>query len=134
MLKVVLDTNVIISAIIFGGNPRLILEAVFKGKIKTGISESMLREIETVLAGKKFSFSRQIIHVILNELIAISDFIEPGIILNVVDKDPEDNKIIECAFEYGADYIVTGDIHLLEIGGYKYIKILNPTEFIQQHL
>ena len=132
MHKLVLDTNVIISAIVFGGNPRIILEGVLEGKFEIGISGSMLEEIKGVLESKKFRFSPQMTHAIIQELISLSEFVNPEMNLCAVEKDPDDNRILECACEFGADFIISGDSHLLEIGRYKTTKIMNSVDFLQE--
>lgn len=132
MYKLVLDTNVIISAILFGGKPRIIFEAILEGKFKNGISEPILEEIKNVLESNKFQFSSEITREIVHALIAISEFVNPSISVCVIEKDPDDNKVLECALEHSADYIITGDIHLLEIGEYKNIKILTSAEFLKE--
>ena len=132
MLKVVLDTNVLISAVLFGGNPRKILYRVIRGNIKLCISEQIIDELKRVLKRPKFGFSPEIIQLIVNELIMLSEFIIPRIKIDVIQVDPEDNKILECATEGGANYIITGDIHLLELQSFKEIKIVNPAKFIEE--
>ncbi|MBS3905491.1 MAG: putative toxin-antitoxin system toxin component, PIN family [Syntrophaceae bacterium] len=72
------------------------------------------------------------VQVILTELIGISDFVNPSKTLSVVSEDAEDNRILECALEAKANYIVTGDIHLLKLGGYRDIKILNAVAFLEE--
>lgn len=132
MYKLVLDTNVIISAIVFRGNPRIILEGVLKGKFEIGISGSMLEEIKGVLESKIFRFSPQMTHAIIQELISLSEFVNPEMNIGAIKEDPDDNRILECACEFGADFIISGDSHLLEIGRYKDIKIMNSADFLQE--
>ncbi len=132
MLRVVLNTNVLISAILFGGKPRQILEKAISGEIQLCISESVLEELKGVLRRPKFSYSPEAVQVILAELINISDFTNPLKRLHVVSEDPEDDRILECAVEARADYIISGDIHLLKLGGYRNIKILNPSMFLAE--
>jgi len=132
LLKVVLDTNVLISAVLFGGNPRKILHHVIRGNVKLCISEQIIDELKRVLKRPKFGFSPEIIQLIVNELIMLSEFIIPRIKIDVIQVDPEDNKILECAAEAGANYIITGDIHLLELQSFKEIKIVNPAKFIEE--
>lgn len=131
MYKIVIDTNVLISAIVFGGKPRHILELIIEGKIRLVISESILEEVKAVLGGKKFQYPPKILHTIIAEIGNISEFVEPKIKINTITKDPDDNKILECAFEARADFIVSGDNHLLEIGAFKGIEIMSPSDFIK---
>ena len=132
MIRVVLDTNVLISAILFGGKPRQILAKTIRREIQLCLSEPILEELKGVLRRPKFDYSPEAVRVILTELIGISDFVNPSKTLRVVSEDAEDNKILECAVEAGANYIITGDAHLLKLGGYRDIKILNAGAFLEE--
>jgi putative PIN family toxin of toxin-antitoxin system len=131
-VRVVLDTNVLISAILFGGKPRQILEKAIHGEIRLCLSEAILEELKEVLRRPKFDYSPEAVQVILTELINISDFVKPSKTLSVVSEDPEDNRILEYAVEAGANYIVTGDIHLLRLRKYQDIKVLNAVVFLEE--
>ena len=72
------------------------------------------------------------IQFILTELMAIADFVNPSETLNVVSEDPEDNRILECAVEAGANYVISGDSHLLKLIRYQNIEILNPLGFLEK--
>jgi len=132
VVRVVLDTNVLISAILFGGKPRQILEKAIRGEIQLCISEPILEELRGVLRRPKFDYSPEAVQVILTELMGTADFINPSETLNIVPEDPEDNRILECAVEAEANYIVTGDIHLLRLGSYQDIKVLNAVAFLEE--
>jgi len=132
LIRVVLDTNVLISAILFGGKPREILEKAIHGKIRLCISEPILEELNGVLRRPKFGYSPEMIQFILTELAGISDFVTPSRRINVVLVDQKDNAILECAIEAKANYIVTGDSHLLKLGRYQRIEVLNSVAFLQK--
>ncbi|MEK6527311.1 MAG: putative toxin-antitoxin system toxin component, PIN family [Nitrospirota bacterium] len=130
-MKVVLDTNVYISAILFGGNCEEILKLANQALFEVVISKEILDEIKSVLKGKFYWTDKQIVGVIkyIKELASI---VNPGVSLRVVKEDPSDNKIIECAVASNAAYIVTGDKnHLLPIKRYKGIRIISPIEFLK---
>src|SRR3989344_3266179 len=112
--KVVLDTNVLISALIFGGKPKKILINSKEKKVKAFISAPILLELAKKL-DSKFSWKEERIKETVGILPKFMTVIYPAARLNLVKKDPSDNKILECAFEAKANYIVTGDKHLLEI-------------------
>ena len=131
VLKIVLDTNVLVSGIVFGGNPRKIFQKVISGDLSLAISEPILVELQAVLSGKKFQYHSHIIRAILNELHRLCEIVNPKVRLTIVKSDPDDNKILECAIESRADYIISGDKHLLELKSYRSIPILNPIQFLQ---
>ena len=132
MLRVVLDTNVLISAILFGGRPRQILEKAIRGDVRLCLSEPILEELKGVLQRSKFGYSSEMIQLIVIELMSIADFVNPSATLNVVLEDPEDNRILECAVEVEANCIVSGDSHLLKLRRYRNTEILNAAGFLER--
>jgi putative PIN family toxin of toxin-antitoxin system len=132
VLKVVLDTNVLISAILFGGKPRQILEKAIRGEIRLCLSEPILEELKGVLQRSKFDYSPEMIQFILTELMSIADFVNPSETLKVVLEDPEDNRILECAVEAGANYIISGDLHLLKLRRYRNIEVVHVAAFLER--
>jgi putative PIN family toxin of toxin-antitoxin system len=72
------------------------------------------------------------IQVILTELTGVSDFVNPSKTINVVSEDPGDNRILECAVEAQANYIVTGDFHLLKLSRYRNIEVVNAVAFLEK--
>jgi putative PIN family toxin of toxin-antitoxin system len=131
VLRVVLDTNVLISGILFGGKPRKILEIAIRGDIRLCLSEPILEELRGVLQRSKFDYSPEMIQSILTELTGIADFVNPSETLNVILEDPEDNRILECAVEAKANYIISGDLHLLKLSRYRNIEVLNVAAFLE---
>jgi len=129
-MKVVLDTNILISAIVFGGKPRQIFEAAIKGKIQLVLTEEIIEEMRRILEGKKFQYPKEITDLIIHELEALAEIVKPKERITVIEKDPEDNRVLECAQESQADFIVSGDTHLLEIQDYKRTKIVTPEKFL----
>jgi len=132
VLRVVLDTNVLISAILFGGKPRQILEKAIRGEIRLCLSEPILEELKGVLQRSKFDYSPEMIQFILTELTAIADFVNPSETINIVAEDPEDNRILECAIAANADYVISGDSHLLKLNKYFNIDILSAAAFLEK--
>jgi putative PIN family toxin of toxin-antitoxin system len=132
VLKVVLDTNILISAILFGGKPRQILEKAIRGEIRLCLSEPILEELKGVLQRSKFDYSPEMIQFILTELTAIADLVNPSETINVVLEDPEDNRILECAVEAKANYVISGDLHLLKLSRYLNIEVLNAAAFLEK--
>jgi putative PIN family toxin of toxin-antitoxin system len=131
--KVVLDNNVLISAIVFGGKPREILNRIIKGQIQFAISKDILNEMEGVLSGRKFQYPEQVIQVIRKAVEELGEFVIPKKKVKKIVKDPDDNKILECALAAEADLIISGDIHLLELKQYKNIQIVSPSEYLKKY-
>ena len=130
--RIVLDTNVLISAILFNGPPRRILERVIRGAVDCSLSLPMLDELRDVLQRPKSGFSPEQAFQVLEDLHAVCEVNNPAIRLNAVASDPDDNIVLECAMESGADFVVTGDGHLLEILTFKGIPILTPTDYLNR--
>ena len=130
-MRVVLDTNVYISAMLFGGNCEEILKLASQALFEVVISKKIIDEIKSVLK-KKFYWTDKQIAEVIKYIKEISSILNPDISLNIVKEDLADNKIIECAVASNATYIVTGDkYHLLPIKEYGGIKILSPIEFLR---
>jgi len=130
-LRVVLDANVYISAILFGGKCEEILKLANQGLFEAVVSKKIIDEIKSVLKEKFYWTDRQIAEVI-KYIKGITFIVNPDISLNIVKKDSADNKIIECAVSSKATYIVTGDkYHLLPMREYAGIKIVSPIEFLR---
>ncbi len=130
--RIVLDTNVLISAILFGGKPRRVLDLVISGSIDCTLSTAILDELRAVLECPKFGFSPNVCLHIIEELHGICDIISPSVSVDVIRSDPDDNRILECAAEARAHFIVSGDPHLLDLGKFKKIRILSPADYLRE--
>jgi len=128
--KIVLDTNVLISAIVFGGRPREVLKKMIAGTFTMAVSAEMLSEFQGVLEGKKFRYPSAIVRNIVNELLGVSELVRPTMKVEQIKADPADNRILECALASRAACIVTGDRHLLELGRFEGIPILDVAAFL----
>ena len=131
MLKVVADTNIYISAILFEGKPEKIRKLVREKKIKLLISEVILAEIAGILK-RKFNWADWQISQTIGSIKAITTLVTPKQTLKAIRKHDSDNRILECAVEGKAQYIISGDKHhLLPLKKYQGIKILLPAEFLK---
>ncbi|MBF0339177.1 MAG: putative toxin-antitoxin system toxin component, PIN family [Nitrospirae bacterium] len=129
MLKVVLDTNIIVSAVAFGRLPANILERAVEGEFINITSDFILQEVETVLI-KKFRWSIQDAQDVITLLLGFSELVQPQVQIVALDYPP-DNHILECAIAGKADLIVTGDKkHLLPLKQYEGIRILSVGAFL----
>jgi len=129
LIKLVLDSNVILSGIVFGGKPRQILRHVIEGDVELYLSREILNEVLEVLQ-RKFDYPQAQLLAIENECIHISTMIEPDLRLDIVEDDEDDNRILECAVASGCGFIISGDHHLLSLRSYQGIEILGVTEFL----
>ena len=132
MIKVVLDTNIYISGILFAGKPREVLDLAIKGKIHVFISPDILSELRDVLSRKKFGFSPEHVDIIIREIESITTMVNPAKKYSIVSHD-SDNIIIDCAMESRVEYIITGDNDLLCLNKYKSVTIINPALFIEEY-
>lgn len=127
--KVVIDTNIYISAIFWGGNPREVVDLGRDGKISIFTSLEIQKEIDRILS-TKFGLSDEETGQILIDFSTFTSWVKASRKIAVVDKDPDDDKFIECAVSAGASYVITGDDHLLELERYQDIEILNAADFL----
>lgn len=131
MQKVVLDTNVYISAILFGGKPEEIRKLSKEKKIEILISEAILKEIAEALR-RKFKWQSWQISQAIDEIRGFVTLVVPQQTISVIKEDDPDNRVLECAIEGKAQYIVSGnEHHLLPLKEYQGIRILSPAEFLE---
>lgn len=134
MPKVVLDANVWVSALLWGGKPAEIVRAVEDGKVCIVTSEEIIGEISQVLNYPKLRKVYQAAGLrhenLIEAVLKVVKFVKVTEKVNVVAEHPADDKFIECALAADAEYIVSGDKHLLKIGEYKKTRILSVNEFL----
>jgi putative PIN family toxin of toxin-antitoxin system len=130
--KVVIDTNIFISAFGWGGNPLEIIELLEKEEIRNCTSEEIFNEFFSALSYPKLNFPMKLQTKILEFVLAYSDIYEIKEHLNITP-DPKDNKFIECALSAKAKFIITGDKGLLSIKQFKGIRIITPKDFFKRY-
>lgn len=130
MLWVILDTNVFVSAIFWSGTPRQILKAWLAKKIGLIVSIEIFEEYCRVfkILSKKYPpvDASPFIDLIMRE----AHFFEPIKLPSQVSCDPDDDKFIACGLAAEVDYIISGDKDLLDISGYRNLKIIKPRDFV----
>lgn len=131
MLRIVLDTNVIVSAIISDGKPRQLFLKGIEGQFSIVTSDLMLKELVRVLRRPKFKTSQSEIRRISRALLSSAEVVDVKSKLEVVKEDLKDNMVIETAYDGNADLIVTGDRHLLELENCEGIKIMTVEEALK---
>lgn len=127
--RVVLDTNILISGILFGGKPGEIINLVIDEKVSGITSSILLAELIEVL-NKKFEFPQEEIELIKQEIEESFLIANPKKPIHKLN-DEDDNRVLEAAVEGKCDVIVTGDKELLELAQYRNIKIITPEEFLK---
>ena len=130
--KVVLDTNILVSALLFKGELAGIVDLWKTGKIVPMLSKEMFVEFRTVLEYPKFSLTWQEIKVIIEEeVLPYFEVIEIADNIKGICRDPDDDKFISCAVSASADFIVSGDRDLLDMGKYKSARIVSASVFLK---
>ncbi len=133
MRRVVIDSNVYVSAALFKGPPFLFFRLATKERLFEVIfSEFIETEVKRVLS-EKFSFSKLLLEKFIRLAWSKATFVTPRSTVNVC-RDPADNHILECALEGQADFIVTGDKDLLTLKFFHNIQIVTPVDFIGKKL
>jgi putative PIN family toxin of toxin-antitoxin system len=130
-VRVVIDTNVLISAIFWTGKPKQILNKVRRKEITFLTSELILEEIKAVLTreDKPFKLSAEEGESIVTEMRSLAVVVEISSHVSVC-QDENDNRVLECAIDGDADCIITGDFHLLRLGSFQKIGIMTVADFL----
>ena len=135
MIRAVLDANVLVSAILSPkGIPARILKAWRDEKFLLLISRAILDEIGRVLRypkiRKRHLWSERKIQMFLEDLSRLAILTPGKLLLTIIADDPSDNRYVECAVEGDANYLVSGDDHLLKLGAYEDVLIVTPRDFV----
>jgi putative PIN family toxin of toxin-antitoxin system len=129
MVRVVADTNVFISALMFGGLPGTFLDLALLQSFRLVTSPALLDELDEKLR-LKFGLSPNDADLVRAQLQSSAVVVKPTVILAVIKDDPDDNRVLECAAAGEANYIVSGDRHLLQLRSYEGIPILTVRQFM----
>jgi len=133
-MRIVLDTNVLISGVFFSGLPGQILQAWHSQQFQLFVSVEILEEYFSVAERLTNQYSgveyEDILSLIVQnaELVQVTDLPEP------VCEDPDDDKFLSCALASNTNIIVSGDSHLLQVSGYRGIHVLTPKAFVSEFL
>jgi putative PIN family toxin of toxin-antitoxin system len=130
-MKAVLDTNVLISGVISTGVAHDVVVAGFRGEYQFIVSEATVTEFGDTLRKypEKFNMSEQEIQTEVTTVQMFAEFVDPDVNLTVVEEDPDDDKFLEAAVAGDADYLVSGDSHLLNLDSFRDIRIIDPRTF-----
>jgi len=128
---VVIDTNVLVSALLFGGVPGELIPFWKERIIQPKASKDIVDEYIRVVAYPKFELSEEEINFLLHyEILPYFEIIKIKAGPILVAKDPSDDKFIRCAQAAGARIIISGDQHLLKLRSHRQIRILSPSEVL----
>ncbi len=130
MARVVIDTNVLVSAFLNRGTSRKVVANLLETH-SVVLSAPLLAELADVLSREKFGVKTEKVNQFISILIRHANIVSLTSDLKIVLEDPDDNAVLNTAISSKADYIVSGDKHLLKIGNYKEIQIVSINELTQ---
>ena len=129
-MRVVLDTNIIISAFIFpGGPPEAVYRLVLEGRVELVTSRPLLVELVRVLT-EKFGWDSSRADDVVAQVARLGQVVRPTETVSEITADPSDDRVLEAAAEGGAEVIVSGDRHLLRIGTWRAVRIEPAAKFL----
>ena len=130
-MRIVLDTNVVASAVFFGGRPYQLLHFIMEGRVDVVASKEIVDEYEDIVHRLQQKYPAISTKIPLQEFIARFEIIRVSSDIHI-SRDPDDDKFISCAVDGKCIYIVSGDNDLLSIGNYKDIEILTVVDFLNR--
>jgi putative PIN family toxin of toxin-antitoxin system len=131
VFHVTADSNIFISAFNFGGNPERLIDMARHGQIELAVSEPIISEVARILADK-FHWIPDDVADARRRISRFTKLVSPTETLNVVNADPTDNRLLECAVAAGSHVLVTGDKHLLVLGSFRGIDVMTVNDFLQR--
>lgn len=131
LLSATADTNIYISGLHFGGEPRRFLNLAEAGAFQLAVSDFILIEIRRVLAYERIGWPEDRINRVTRQIRRYATHVQPAETLEIITADPSDNRILECAAAAQSNYLVTGDQHLLTLQQHVGIRIVKLTEFMK---
>ena len=133
-MRVVLDTNVFVSAVFFRGPPARILEAWRDGRVTLVLSPPILHEYRRVGSRLAERYDGVDLDPLLTLLVVHAELVETPDLAEPVCEDPDDDMFLACAAATGTSVIVSGDRHLRRVSGWNGVQILSPREFGERYL
>ncbi|OGJ93663.1 MAG: putative toxin-antitoxin system toxin component, PIN family [Candidatus Raymondbacteria bacterium RifOxyC12_full_50_8] len=131
-MNAVFDTNVFVSALLFGGRPRLALEKVIEGAVRLHISPDLIGELRTTLSRQKFKLSPEQTAFFIEEIEALCTPVLPREKIKKACRDQKDHIVLECAVASACDALVTGDEDLLVLKTYRGVPIISVAGFLDR--
>jgi putative PIN family toxin of toxin-antitoxin system len=132
VIRAVLDTNVLVSALLFSGPPSQLVPAWQGGRLCLVVSAEILEEYVRVLAYSKFNLTgSEILSLIEKDVLPFVDTVRAKPISVPILRDPDDVKFLACAISAGVHWLVSGDDDLLSIGKVESVEIVSVTNFLR---
>jgi putative PIN family toxin of toxin-antitoxin system len=135
-VKLVTDTNVVVSGLLWLGNPGRLLEAAANGQVTLYTSPALAAELRSTLAYDRLARYVQRSGLTLDELVTrylnVAILVQPSAVPRIVANDADDDHVLACALEAHADLIVSGDHHLLDLNDYHGIPIVKAAEALRR--
>lgn len=128
-MRLVLDTNVMVSAILGDGAPRRVLSRCLRHEALLLQSPATLQELVEVIRRPKFRLTENEVHRVLAAVASVAEVVDTTTTIRAVLDDPDDDRFLELAIDGRADYIISGDRHLLDLKAFRGIPIVRAADF-----
>lgn len=132
-MRVVLDTNVLVSALFFGGTPGRLLGMWRDGLVELLLTAEILAEYEDVIRRLRSRYPSVDPEPVIRLIVRRGTFVQPGHLEGTVCADPDDDKFLAAALGGGGRVVVSGDAHLRAVSGYRQVEVLTPAQFLQRY-
>ena len=130
-LRVVLDTNVLVSGLNYAGLPSRLLRLLLQGETEWFVSPFILHELHRILT-ERFRWEEERAQRALRLIGEVAAEVDPPRSVSVIQEKDDDNRILECALHAKAHYLVSGDRrHLLPLREFRGVSIVSPAEFLE---
>ena len=131
MIRAVVDTNITVSALLFGGLPLKIVKAALSKKFIWVTSPFLIEEAERVLSSDKFGLSAHEMKTLTEPIFSIAEIVIPTMTINAIPRCPADNRVLECAVQGKCAFIVSGDRRdLLVLKKFQHVDIITARQFM----
>lgn len=131
-MKIVADTNILVSALGRSGAPHELIAQAFSNKITLVTSPEAIEEFKEVISRPKFGFTRKEVDDFVDALLQVSEVIIPKVKVNAITRDPSDNKFLEIAISAKANLVVSSDAHLVSLKKYEGIPIVDAKTALER--
>ncbi len=133
MIRAVIDTNIAVSGLLFGGLPLKIIRAALARRFAWITSPVLIAELDRVLRSEKFALSAHEIQALTIPVLGIAEIVVPDKPISAITRCPADNRVLECAVKGRCSVIVTGDRRdLLSLKRYRHVEIVTAREFFER--